>query len=153
MFTAWSKERYAASALDGLGAELYGGRWNPKGQALIYTSDSVSLAALELLVHLHRSEILNAYCLVTLDVPDADLLVLDERELPSDWRGDPVPASTVAIGRAWLKGASSLALAVPSVLIPQQRNVLLNPVHSAFADVAKTATLAPFDFDPRLHRA
>ena len=146
------KERYAPSGLDGAGAKLYGGRWNLRGQALLYTSDSIALTALELLVHLHRSEILNSYHLITLDVPDAALLTLDDAELPADWRADPPPASTAAIGAAWLKGASSIGLLVPSVLIPKQRNILLNPAHPDFPAAAATAAFEPFDFDSRLVR-
>ena len=146
------KERFADTALDGSGAKLYSGRWNRKGHAAVYTSDSIALAALELLVHLHRSEVLNRYRLVTLDLPDDEVLVLDDAGLPGDWRDDPAPVSTAAIGTAWLSGGQSLALSVPSVLIPQQRNLLLNPAHGACAAVFATATLHPFDFDPRLVR-
>ncbi|NEV64303.1 RES family NAD+ phosphorylase [Thiorhodococcus minor] len=144
------KARYRSSALDGSGAKTYGGRWNPRGLAAVYASDSISLAALELLVHLHRSDVLNHYLLVTLDVPDEALLVLDDTQLPADWREDPAPASTAAIGMVWLQEQSSLALAVPSVLVPQQRNVLLNPAHPAFAEVARHAAFEAFKFDARL---
>lgn len=146
------KERFAERALDGSGAKTYGGRWNREGHAVVYASDSVALAALELLVHLHRSEVLNRYRLVTLDLPDDAVLILDDAGLPADWRDDPAPASTAAIGTAWLTGGQSLALSVPSVLIPQQRNLLLNPAHGASGAVFATATLQPFDFDPRLVR-
>lgn len=146
------KERFAETALDGLGAKVYGGRWNHKGHAVVYSSDSIALAALELLVHLHRSEVLNGYWLVTLDLPDEAALVLDDSALPADWREDPAPVSTAAIGSAWLSGGQSLALSVPSVLIPQQRNLLLNPAHAASGALFETATRQPFDFDPRLGR-
>lgn len=146
------KERFADRALDGSGAKLYGGRWNRKGHAAVYTSDSIALAVLELLVHLHRSEVLNRYRLVTLDLPDNGAMLLDDSGLPADWREDPAPVSTAAIGTAWLTGGRSLALSVPSVLIPQQRNLLLNPGHPASGTVFATATLHPFDFDPRLVR-
>ncbi len=144
------KERFRSSALDGSGARMYGGRWNPKGLALVYTSDSISLAALELLVHLHRSAVLNHYLLITLEVDDEDLLTLDDTQLPADWRDDPAPASTATIGAGWLRGQTSLALAVPSVLVPRQRNVLLNPTHPGFSDIAREAVFEAFRFDPRL---
>ncbi len=146
------KDRFADTALDGSGAKVYGGRWNYKGHAVVYSSDSIALAALELLVHLHRSEVLNGYCLVTLDLPDEAVLILDDNGLPADWRDDPAPVSTAAIGSAWLSGGQSLALSVPSVLIPQQRNLLLNPAHAASGALFETATRQPFDFDPRLGR-
>jgi RES domain-containing protein len=119
------KERYVDSALDGSGAKTYGGRWNSRGVSVVYTSDSVALAALELLVHLHRGEVLNRYVLFTLEVPDEAVMLLDEAALPADWRSDPPPPSTAAIGDEWVISRLSLALAVPSTLVPQQRNVLL----------------------------
>ncbi|QVL48930.1 MAG: RES domain-containing protein [Thiocapsa sp.] len=146
------KERFADTALDGSGAKVYGGRWNRKGHAVVYASDSIALAALELLVHLHRSEVLNEYRLARLDLPDDEVLLLDDAGLPANWREDPAPVSTAAIGAAWLTGGQSLALSVPSVLIPQQRNLLLNPAHGRAGGVFATATLEPFDFDPRFVR-
>jgi RES domain-containing protein len=146
------KERYAGSALDGSGAKAHGGRWNSRGVAAVYASDSVALAALELLVHLHRSAVLNRYVLFTLQVPDEAVMVLDEAALPQDWRGDPPPSSTAAIGDEWAMSGLSLALAVPSTLILEQRNVLLNPAHPGFAAVRGAAKPEPFNFDPRLAR-
>lgn len=144
------KERYRAAALDGSGAKTHGGRWNPRGLAVVYGSDSISLAALELLVHLRRAEVLNHYLLISLEVPEADLLILDEARLPPDWRDDPAPASTATVGAIWLREQSSLALAVPSVLVPRQRNILLNPAHPRFHDGARAAVFEAFRFDPRL---
>jgi RES domain-containing protein len=144
------KERYADSALDGSGAEAHGGRWNSKGVAMGYASDSVALAALELLVHLHRSEVLNRYVLFTLQPPDESVMVLDKATLPADGRGEPPPSSTAAIGDEWVTRGVSLALAVPSTLIPRQRNVLINPAHPDFEAVVRAATAEPFKFDPRL---
>jgi len=146
------KARHAASPLDGSGAKTYGGRWNSPGVALVYTSATVSLAALELLVHLHRGEVLNRYVLVSVDLPDAAVMELDAAALPADWRRDPPPATTAAVGDEWVASGVSLALAVPSVLIPQQRNVLINPAHPDFATAAGSARTEPFDFDPRLAR-
>jgi RES domain-containing protein len=145
-----AKERYRSSALDGSGAKIYGGRWNPKGQAFVYASDSVSLAALELRVHRHPSAVLNRYLPIGLEVPDRDLLFLDDAQLAAEWREDPAPAATAAIGAAWLQGQTSLALAVPSVPVPQQRNVLPNPAHPGCSDVARAAVVEPFRFDPGL---
>jgi RES domain-containing protein len=144
------KARYAERALDGAGAKTHGGRWNGKGTAMVYASDSVALSALELLVHLQRQGLLNAYVLFTLSVPDSRVMVLDRTLLPADWRRDPPPASTAAIGDEWVASGLSPALSVPSTLIPQQSNILLNPGHPDFAAVAAEATREPFDFDPRL---
>ena len=144
------KARHQATALDGSGAKAHGGRWNSKGVAMVYASDSVSLAALELLVHLHRSAVLNHYILFGLNVPDEGVMWLDENALPKDWRADPPPSSTAAIGDEWIGSGLSLALSVPSTLIPTQRNLLLNPTHDAFDTVIDSASAERFSFDPRL---
>jgi RES domain-containing protein len=144
------KERYAERALDGSGAKTHGGRWNGKGTAMVHASDSIALAALELLVHLQRQAMLNAYVLFTLPLPDSQVMLLDRTALPPDWRRDPPPASTAAIGDEWATSGLSLALSVPSTLVPQQSNILLNSAHPAFAAVAAEATREPFEFDPRL---
>jgi len=146
------KARFADTALDGSGAKAHGGRWNSKGITMVYASDSIALAALELLVHLHRSEVLNQYVLCSLALPDEGVMVLDHSTLPADWRGDPPPSSTAAIGDEWIASGLSLALAVPSTLVPQQRNVLLNPVHAAYETIIDAAATEPFKFDPRLLR-
>ncbi|MEJ2327719.1 MAG: RES domain-containing protein [Chromatiaceae bacterium] len=147
-----AKARYADVCLDGSGAKSYGGRWNSKGVAMVYASDTVSLAALELLAHLHRSEVLNRYLLLSVDLPDAGVMTLDETAIPADWRADPPPASTAAIGDEWVAEATSLALSVPSALVPRQWNILINPAHPAFQEAKRTVTTEPFDFDPRLAR-
>lgn len=144
------KARYAATALDGSGAKAHGGRWNSKGVAMVYASDTIALAALELLVHLHHGQILNQYLLFSLELADESTMSLNERALPSDWRRDPPPSSTAAIGDNWAASLQSPALAVPSTIVPQQRNVLLNPAHAEFNAVIATASSESFDFDPRL---
>ena len=146
------KARHAASPLDGSGAKTYGGRWNSPGVALVYTADTVSLAALEPLAHLHRGEVLNRYVLVSVDLPDAAVVELDAAGLPPDWRRDPPRASTAALGDAWVASGASLALLVPNVLVPQQRNILINPADPDFPTAAGSARAEPFDFDPRLAR-
>ncbi len=144
------KARYASDPLDPQGAKRYGGRWNSKGKAVLYAADSISLAALELLVHLHRSTILNHYVLVTVELPDKAILTLDNQALPPDWRDDPPPRSTQTLGDGWLSSQQSLALAVPSTVVPQQYNLVINPAHPAFPTLAETLTSTPFLFDQRL---
>ena len=147
------KARYADQAFDGEGAKLSGGRWNSKGVAVVYAADSIALAALELLIHLHSHEILNSYRLYRIEIGDADLLSLDARDLPKDWRIDPPPSSTAHVGDGWVTSNDSLALAVPSVVIPSQHNILINPAHTHFDRALKTVRPEPFVFDPRLIKA
>ena len=144
------KARYADSPFDPEGAKLYGGRWNSKGIKMVYASDSIALAALEKLVHIHRSDVLNHFVLCEASIKEDDLMELDPSALPDDWRNDPAPSSTALIGDSWIEEGSSLALSVPSTIVPEQRNILINPNHPAFLEMLDTVLVRPFDFDPRL---
>lgn len=144
------KGRFAARALDGSGAKTYGGRWNSPGTALVYASESIALAALELLVHLGRGEVLGSYRVFTLTIPDQATLTLDVTALPADWRADPAPRSTACIGDGWAASGQSAALLVPSTVIPQEYNCVLNPARPEFVAIAAGATDEPFGLDPRL---
>ena len=131
-------------ALDGEGARLWGGRWNSAGRPMVYTAASPSLAVLEVLVHLDLpSELLpDDYQLLTINVPD---------DAPVERIDDPILDDDVcrATGDAFLADATSLALAVPSVVVPQERNVLLNPRHAEMGRVIVERS-EPFRIDPRL---
>jgi RES domain-containing protein len=144
------KARYADQAFDGEGARLGGGRWNSKGVAVVYVADSVALAALELLIHLHSHQILNRYRLYRIEIDELDLLSLDDRDLPPDWRDDPPPSSTARIGDGWVASGESLGLRVPSAVIPPQHNLLISPAHPRFERALETVRDEPFVFDPRL---
>lgn len=147
------KRHYARTPFDGEGAKRAGGRWNSKGVAMAYASDSIALAALELLVHLHQPGILAQYALCRIILPEDDVLILDRGVLPSDWRSDPPPSSTAEIGDNWFNEAASLALAVPSVIVPAQFNILINPMHPAFDRVSMSVQVEDFEFDSRLLKA
>lgn len=138
--------REYAPGLDGEGSRIAGGRWNSPGQAVVYTSDSLALAALEVLVHLPRvarqKERLPSYLAVGLDIPDA--LIADP-----GYAAVTVGEEARSIGDAWLSSLSSLALMVPSRVIPLERNILLNPRHPDMSKVSVALT-APFVFDDRL---
>lgn len=144
------KERWAEAALDGAGAKAYGGRWNSPGTAILYASGSIALAALELLVHLGRGQVLGSYRLFTLNIPDASVQRLDASDLPLDWRADPLPVSTARLGDGWVTSGQSLALLVPSVIVPRENNLLISPAQPDFAAVAGAVASEPFDYDPRL---
>jgi RES domain-containing protein len=136
---------------EGTGAFLAGGRWTPPGTRVLHAASSIALAGLEYLVHAARPPA--DLMLVAIDVPEAaaiDRPRLDE--LPEGW-ASPLPSEQAqAWGRRWCEGVRALALAVPSVIVPEERNYLINVAHPAIAQV----TLAPvrrFAFDPRLLRA
>jgi RES domain-containing protein len=148
--SAWriTKQKYAKTAFDGEGARFYGGRWNSPGTAMIYTSQSQSLAVLELLVHLDEIELLKKYILFEVWLPSSYVSDLDLSNLPANWRTDPVPASVRVIGDEWAAAGSSAALRVPSVLVPGESNFLLNPRHPDFRKL-RIGKPFPFQFDPR----
>lgn len=144
------KARHADAAFDGEGARRFGGRWNSKGRPCVYVASSESLATLEVLVHLGQRQPLRDYTLFHVPIPAASILYLDEAALPANWRDPLPPAETAEIGDAWLTGAQSLALAVPSVVVPREVNYMLNPGHPEFAKVVTGAERGPFAFDERL---
>lgn len=125
--------------LSGTGPRLYGGRWNPKGVSVIYTSESRALAALELYVHLSRTVILPGLSVVSIEIPDGvstkEIAAVD---LPKDWRTYPAPPELAAIGAEWVRSKESLLLRVPSAVMPPERNVLINPMHAEMKGVQIT---------------
>ena len=142
--------RYASEAWTGSGANQFGGRWNHKGHPAVYVSTSVALASLEILVHARQETLLNQYQLFSIDIPDNAIERLDEQWLPDDWRDNPAPISTMDLGTNWLESSSGLALILPSCIIPQENNAILNPLHPAFSAALNTVEALPFAFDPRL---
>ena len=143
------KTRHLATALSGEGARLNGGRWNSPGLPAVYTSSSLSLATLEVLVHLEDPELLaNLFSWFPLEIPDDLAEWLDPGTLPPEWLNDePGPASRTA-GDGWLKSRRSAALAVPSVVTPGEWNILLNPAHPDFPKLLP-GPAKPFRPDPR----
>lgn len=141
--------RHAAGAFSGEGARRYGGRWNHRGIPVIYTAGSVSLATLEMLVHLEASQLLNAYVCFPLTFDIGLCRRLDIANLSPDWRAYPASTSTRDLGTAWVQGTQSAILAVPSALVPTETNYLVNPAHSDFSSLS-IGKPEGFRFDPRL---
>jgi RES domain-containing protein len=153
MLSAWrlTKTKLIAGAWDGQGARKSGGRWNSVGIAVVYTSGTLSLALVEVLVHL-PSGILPAYSAVRVDFDESMVTAVGPRDLPASWRDYPPPPATKAIGDLWVAQGSSLVLRVPSVIVPTEFNYILNPAHPAFADITIGEPM-PFPFDHRLPMA
>jgi RES domain-containing protein len=151
LITAWRlvKSRHARAAFDGEGARLYGGRWNSPGTRVAYASDSVALAALEVLAHLESTAVLQAYSLATIRFPESAVETLDAASLPSDWRRFPSPPENQALGDRWVADGRSVVLRVPSAIVPTASNYLINPAHPGVA-AAVVETPERFAFDPRL---
>lgn len=121
-------------------------RWHTAGQSIVYTSQSLSLAALEILVHLKQTNDLQPFHAFVIDVPDDAILV--PRSYPRRWATDYKVSR--AFGDAWLKGAERAALRVPSVITPGEWNCLLNPVHPDFSLGWVISGPATYTFDARL---
>lgn len=144
------KRRHAA--FDGEGARLAGGRWNRPGTAVVYTSETLSLAALELLAHCDPSLLPSDLVAIGAELPEGLAPErLDAASLPRNWRHYPAPDALGHIGTDWVRGLSSVALSVPSVVVPRERNVLLNPAHADFRAI-RLGRPEPFSFDSRLAR-
>jgi RES domain-containing protein len=153
MATAWRivKRRHAARALEGDGARLYGGRWNPPGVRVAYLAESRALALLEVLVHLGESAALAGFVALGVEVDSRRLERVEESALPARWWSSPAPAALQALGAEWLASRRSLWLSVPSAIVPAERILLLNPEHPAAARLAAGEPEA-FRLDPRLSR-
>lgn len=129
-----------------------GGRWNSPGRPLVYASVHLSLAVLETLVHLNPERFPQNSVAYSVELPGRSVERVSLQNLASDWTTDPSFASTRAIGDAWLEGERSLVLLVPSAVVPQEENVLINPEHALFVGSVRIASGEPFLFDPRLGR-
>lgn len=153
VLTAWRfvspKHGDRRDAFSGEGARLFGGRWNSPGTPMVYSSSSLALAALETLVHTDRRRFKRNYVTFKLHLPEELVLELRESDLPEDWRARAVSEGARRIGSAWAEAQASAALSVPSVIIPTERNYLLNPLHPQFSDLVIDLAEA-FRFDAGL---
>lgn len=145
-----TKTRYITTAWSGFGAKEAGGRWNSVGTALVYVSETASLTMLETLVHIHAPQLMDAFTLMSIDVPNDLLQAFDLNLLPADWASEDAPAELARYGDTWAESGSSVALRIPSALSPVEFNYLLNPAHPAFIDLMKTVQQIPYRFDSRL---
>lgn len=121
--------------LSGTGARLFGGRWNPKGIAVLYTSENRSLAALEILVHFNRNTVPGDLQIMKLRVPDKEIAAFELKKFNKFLLSEDATFRFEKEGQRWIESRDSLALKVPSVLMPGEYNVLINPVHDLFSYV------------------
>lgn len=151
--TVWRivQKQHAKTAFSGAGAALYPGRWNAAGTPVVYTAESRALALLEILANLGEAAALDRYVLISARFGVSLCRTLTPRELPRDWDTTPPAEATRTLGTAWCQGQASVALKVPSVLVPGEFNVLLNPRHPAFRKV-RVGAAEPVRIDRRLVR-
>lgn len=126
---------------------MYPGRWNHRGDKVVYCSSSLSLATLEILVNIGRPDRLNLYSWIEIEFPFS--LLHKPAPLPKNWRENPIPLSTRNLGQEWYKNKKSAILQIPSAVIPDEYNYILNPEHAGFSKV-KIGNAKQMDWDERL---
>jgi len=126
--------KWKGQAFSGEGARIYGGRWNPKGTAIVYTAASRALALLEMLVQ--DEPLRAAYWIIPATIPDTVRIEqVTLNSLPHNWTTFAQGEALWAIGRAWIARGKSAVLAVPSAVMPAETNYLLNPLHPDFGQI------------------
>lgn len=147
-----AKRQYALDR-QGIGAQQIGGRWNSPGVAVIYAGLTVEISAFEKLVH--AADILpDDLVLVSIELPDDEALYLrlGPEALPIGWNDLPSSYETAKIGDEFASSAQKLGLIVPSAVLPEARNIVINPNHERYGEV-KFKIVRPFSFDKRLRPA
>lgn len=142
--------KYLETAFNGEGARRYGGRWNSKGTRIIYTAGSLSLAILEILVHIEDYSIISGlYSAIPVEFDESLVQKLDPMKVPPGWDGPEPIAATQIVGDTWIKNSSSVLLEVPSAVVTLESNFLINPVHEDF-EYVKIGEGNPLNIDERL---
>ncbi|CAB5171076.1 hypothetical protein D3OALGA1CA_5737 [Olavius algarvensis associated proteobacterium Delta 3] len=133
-----TKAKWAKTAYSGEGARLFGSRWNNPGYPLVYTAEHISLAVLEILVNTREAPfaaLQNAYKLIPAEFPVDLVESITEAELPEGWNSVPAGPASKDFGDAWFVDSRSAVLQVPSVVIPEEYNCLINPMHPDFGKI------------------
>ena len=149
---AWRVDsaKWVNQAFSGAGAALAGGRWNPAGVHVVYASQHLATASLEKFIHLPKP-VPSVMKFVQFEIDFRGIAV--ERPartiLPANWREEPVPVASQQFGLEWYRSGRTAILAVPSAIIPDEENYVINPAHPEFKKL-KISPPAPFTFDPRL---
>ncbi len=141
--------RTSAAAFNGMGAKQNPGRWNSESFPMVYAAESLSLAILEMLVHLDERMLGLSYVFFQVEASMDLILKLPPEDLPANWKNYPAPASTKWIGDKWAEALSSLILEVPSTLSPVEHTFLINPKHPDFNRLMIEGPY-PVSFDSRL---
>jgi RES domain-containing protein len=152
--TVWRivRPEHAATAYSGEGSRLNGGRFNSAGRTLVYASESLSLAMLEQLVRVGSFRRVSELLAVPATFDDAGMEAFRPGDLPAGWDARPYTSVSQRVGDAWLESGRSLALRVPSVVVPYDSNLLINPDHPDFARLAVGEPVS-IPIDPRLLNA
>lgn len=145
--------KWESSAFSGEGAKIAGGRWNTGGLPVVYCACSLSLATLEILVHLEDPGVLSRhFSFFEIGFPEEILTEIVTSALPANWRDEGMIPVTAALGDRWLRAMTGAVLSVPSAVTHGESIFLLNPRHEDFAKITIGAPQR-FDPDPRLARS
>lgn len=152
MIRAWRlvAAAYADRMMSGGGAYRRGGRWNSRGRAVVFLSESLSLCVLENLVHMVKAPMLRSFKSIWVDIPESSIRTLEKKDLPLLWKAVPAPQETKQIGDRWFDNKVSPVLKVPSTVVPEEWNFVLNPMHPDFNEL-KIGQVRDFSFDERLY--
>jgi RES domain-containing protein len=137
---------------DGVGPARGGGRWNSRGTYVAYAASSRALAILEVLVHVNREQAPTDYVFVEAEIPDDAIDTFEAATLPDRWQAEPPPASLRSIGDRWVRSNGALGLRVPSAIVPEECNVLVNPGHPRISELRIMGKPRAAILDPRLLR-
>ncbi|MCX6207856.1 MAG: RES family NAD+ phosphorylase [Bacteroidetes bacterium] len=138
-----------AKDLSGEGARLFGGRWNHQLSPCLYTSATRALAILEFSVNVHLEDLPHLLSITSIEIPDKLIKELKASEIPADWKTIPAPSSTKNLGTEFLKALASPILKVPSVIIEEEFNFLLNPLHKESSRF-KIVDIKAISYDERI---
>jgi len=138
-----------AKDFSGTGAKLFGGRWNSIGVPLHYMASSRALAALEVLANKSSMSDSKNLCLTVFELPENSIKIVETKDLPANWKSYPAPSELTSMGDKFVKENKVLLLRVPSVIINDEFNFLMNVSHP-LADKIKIIEVKPFSFDDRL---
>jgi RES domain-containing protein len=129
------KRKFVDHAFDGEGSRLYGSRWTSPGHRVVFAAETLSLAVLEVLVHLQSAVPLADYVTFTVECSERLVEDLGPAALPVNWRDHPAPPAVRHLGDAWLRRGSSGLFRVPSAIIPHEHNFVIDPAHRHFAQL------------------
>jgi RES domain-containing protein len=135
--TAWriAQKKYVNNAFSGEGAKIFGGRWNPVGYPMVYAAQNLSLAILELIVHLDDDSDITRFVAIPVTIDKSQVHVLPQSQLPENWFDLPISEQSQVVGKKWLEQKQSLLLQVPSSVVPSESNFLINPLHPQFVQL------------------
>lgn len=138
MIRVWRivKEKFKHEAFTGEGAATFGGRWNSIGVPVVYTAESLSLATLEILVGGFPLTLISGYCRIVVEIDASQIETFPKKKLPPDWSSFPAGEHCRHIGDTWMREKRTVALKVPSAVVAEEYNYLINPLHPDFGKIA-----------------